>query len=64
MPSARLNSVKVNLMDTKVIEVINRHDGFLDANEISVLTKINYRRVKKDIQMLNKYTKTKDSNIK
>ncbi|HOI77530.1 MAG TPA: hypothetical protein PLI06_07985 [Methanofastidiosum sp.] len=51
-------------MDTKVIEVINRHDGFLDANEISVLTKINYRRVKKDIQMLNKYTKTKDSNIK
>ncbi|HNU62311.1 MAG TPA: hypothetical protein PKL04_08930 [Methanofastidiosum sp.] len=40
-------------MDSKVIELINRHDGFLDANEISVLTKINYRRVRKDIQRLN-----------
>ena len=40
-------------MDSKVIELINRHDGFLDANEISVLTKINYRKVKEDIQRLN-----------
>ncbi|KYC44605.1 MAG: hypothetical protein APG12_01620 [Candidatus Methanofastidiosum methylothiophilum] len=39
-------------MDTKVIELINRHEGFLDANEISVLTKINYRKVKKDIEIL------------
>lgn len=39
-------------MDTKVIELIDRHNGFLDANEISVLTKINYRRVKKDIESL------------
>jgi len=39
-------------MDAKVIELINRHDGFLDVNEISVLTKINYRRVKKDIESL------------
>ena len=46
-------------MDTKVIEVINRHDGFLDANEISVLTKINYRRVRKDIEILNKCIKTR-----
>ena len=59
MPSARLNSVKVNLMDTKVIEVINRHNGFLDANEISVLTKINYRKVKKDIQILNEFNSTR-----
>jgi Fic family protein len=43
----------MNNMDSKVIELINRHGGFLDANEISVLTKINYRRVKKDIQTLN-----------
>jgi len=59
MPSARLDSVKVNLMDTKVIEVINRHNGFLDANEISVLTKINYRKVKKDIQILNEFNSTR-----
>ncbi len=39
-------------MDAKVIELINRHEGFLDANEISVLTKIDYRRVKKDIEKL------------
>lgn len=39
-------------MDTKVIELMNRHQGFLDANEISVLTKINYRKVKKDIEIL------------
>jgi len=46
-------------MDTKVIEVMKRHDGFLDANEISVLTKINYRRVKKDIQIINECNKTR-----
>jgi hypothetical protein len=46
-------------MDTKVIELMNRHQGFLDANEISVLTKINYRRVKKDIEILNEFIKSR-----
>ena len=44
-------------MDNRVIEIINRHGGFLDANEISVLTKINYRRVKKNIKILNEDNK-------
>ncbi|MFA5559521.1 MAG: hypothetical protein WDA59_08770, partial [Methanofastidiosum sp.] len=51
--SRNRTEVNQNSLDSKVIELINRHGGFLDANEISVLTKINYRRVKKDIQTLN-----------
>lgn len=57
MPFSRLQIVKVNNMDNRVIEIINRHGGFLDANEISVLTKINYRRVKKNIKILNEDNK-------
>lgn len=45
-------------MDTKIIEMVYRHDGFLDANEISVLTKLDYRKVRKDMEEI------KNRNIK
>ncbi len=39
-------------MDAKVIEMMDRHEGFLDANEISVLTKIDYNIVRKEMEKI------------
>ncbi|NMC58349.1 MAG: hypothetical protein GYA51_03025 [Candidatus Methanofastidiosa archaeon] len=39
-------------MDTKIIELIDRHEGFLKPDEIAVLTKTNYHKVCKDLEII------------
>ncbi|HPA48811.1 MAG TPA: hypothetical protein PLO36_01605 [Methanofastidiosum sp.] len=39
-------------MNTKIIELVNRHEGFLYPNEIAVLTKTNYHMVCRDLEKI------------
>ena len=44
-------------MNTKIIELVNRHEGFLQPNEIAVLAKTNYRKVCKDLERIQEAKK-------
>lgn len=39
-------------MDTRIIEVVDRHEGFLKPDEIAVLAKTNYHKVCKNLEMI------------
>jgi len=39
-------------MNTKIIELVNRHEDFLKPNEIAVLAKTNYHKVCKDLERI------------